>query len=220
MKHLNSFEYFLLEQEINEIGEGTAPFPWKRTGSISVDRGWMTTISNLDKGDMVPGRWDKLPEITYEFKSDKATYAVKIIGEFTRYITISFGSKRSDRKPQDYNMAIGVAFDVVGSEKEAITNFGEQFRVVSTVTSIIESVVKEISEWAWVKLQEIHIAPKMEDAEEGVEIAQSKRGRLYLEYIKKQGYRLPGDWTADIQKDRFVLKNGKMSNSSGTMIQL
>jgi hypothetical protein len=220
MKNVHTFEYFLLEQELNEIGEGSNPFPWKRTGSASVDRVWMTSISNLDKGEMTPGKWDKLPEITYEFKSDKATYIVKIVGEFTRYTHISFGSKRPGRTPQDYDMAIGVAFDVVGSEKEAITNFGEQFRVVSTVTDIIESVVKEINEWAWVKLQEIHIAPKMEDAEEGVEITQSKRGRLYLEYIKKQGYRLPGDWTADIQKDRFVLKNGKMSNSSGTMIQL
>jgi len=61
----------------------------------------------------------------------------------------------------------------------------------------------------------------LEDIEEGVPVAQSKRGRLYLEYIKKQGHRLPGDWTAEIQKDRFVIKNGKLSSDSpGRFIQL
>lgn len=219
MKHLNTFEYFLLEQELNEIGEGSNPFPWKRTGSASVDRVWMTSISNLDKGEMTPGKWDKLPTITYEFKSDKATYVVKIMGEFTRYVYIPAFRKPGASTPQDYNMAIGVAFDVVGSEKEAITNFGEQFRVITTVTDIIATVVKEINEWSWVKLQEIHIAPKMEDTEEGVPVTQSKRGRLYLEYIKKQGHRLPGDWTAEIQKDRFVIKTGKWSGGP-SFIQL
>lgn len=216
---IKNFDDFLLEQQLNEIGEGTNPFPWKRTGQVSVDRVWMTTMSMHDKSD-APGRWERLPDIVYEFKSEKATYVVKIAGEFTRYVHISFGRKPGAGKPQDYNLVIGVAFDIVGSEKEAITNFGEQFRVISTVTDIIESVVKEISAWQWVKLEEIYIAPKLEDSEEGVPIAQSKRGRLYLEYIKKQGNRLPGDWTAEIKSDAFVLRNGKMSSTSGNMIQI
>ena len=75
-------------------------------------------------------------------------------------------------------------------------------------------MVKDITEWEWVRLTEIHIAPKMEDMEQGVPIAQSKRGRLYLAYIQKQGKRLPGDWTAEIQKDRFVLLNQKISSTN------
>jgi hypothetical protein len=219
MKFLR-YQDYLTEAQLNEIGEGTTPFDWKRKGSLSVDRGWMTTMSLHDKGD-APGRWTELPPIIYEFSSEKATYQVKVIGNFTRYVHISFNRKPGSPKPQDYNLCIGVAFDVVGSEKEAITNFGEQFRVITTVTDIIDSVIKEIEEWTWVKLQEIHIAPKMEDDETGKPITQSKRGRLYLEYIKKQGKRIPGDWTAEIQKDRFVIKRGKWSGGSpGQFIQL
>lgn len=202
-----------LKHILNEIGEGVTPFAFKRTGAASVDRTWMTDISMHDKGD-APGRWTRLPNVVYSFKGDKASYIVKIAGEYTRHLSISFGSKRSDRKPQDYNLVIGISFDTIGSEKEAITNYGEQFRVVSTVTEIIDEVVKDIAEWQWVKLTEIHIAPKLEDTEQGVPIAQSKRGRLYLAYIQKQGKRLPGEWTAEIQKDRFVLLNQKITSTN------
>ena len=206
-----------LKHILNEIGEGVTPFAFKRTGPASVDRTWMTTMSMHDKSD-APGRWTRLPDITYSFKSDKASYIVNIVGEYTRYVTINFGSKRSDRKPQDYNLVIAVSFDTVnskiGTDKEAITNYGEQFQVVSTVTEIIDQVVKDVAEWQWVKLTEIHIAPKLEDTDQGVPIAQSKRGRLYLAYIQKQGKRLPGDWTAEIQKDRFVLLNQKITSAN------
>lgn len=206
-----------LKHILTEIGEGVKPFAFKRTGPASVDRTWMTTMSMHDKSD-APGRWTRLPDITYSFKSDKASYIVNIVGEYTRYVTINFGSKRSDRKPQDYNLVIAVSFDTVnskiGTDKESITNYGEQFQVVSTVTEIIDQVVKDVAEWQWVKLTEIHIAPKLEDTDQGVPIAQSKRGRLYLAYIQKQGKRLPGDWTAEIQKDRFVLLNQKISSTN------
>jgi hypothetical protein len=41
-----------------------------------------------------------------------------------------------------------------------------------------------------------------------------------LEYIKKQGKKLEGKWTAEIQKDRFVLKSGTWRSSSGNLIPL
>jgi len=47
----------------------------------------------------------------------------------------------------------------------------------------------------------------LEDAEEGKPIIQSKRGRVYLEYIKKQGASLPGTWATEITNDMFVLRN-------------
>jgi len=37
---------------------------------------------------------------------------------------------------------------------------------------------------------------------------------MYLAYIQKQGKRLPGDWTAEITTDRFVMKNGKITSST------
>jgi len=216
MKHIHSFTSFLNEQTLNEIGEGVSPFSWRRVGSAKVDT-WMADMSQHERGSSRQN--NDLPELVYEFKGDKGEYVVKIVGTYSEYTYINFGSKPGAPKPQDYNVFIGVAFDVKNSKatepgKEAITNFGEQFKVVSTVSAIVEEVMKELQEIQWIKVQEIHIAPKLEDEDEGKPITQSKRGRLYLEYIKKQGQKLKGDWTADIQKDRFVIKAGKWSGGS------
>jgi hypothetical protein len=218
MKHIQSFEGFLNEQVLNEIGEGVIPFSWKKTGATKV-AGWMGDMSMHDKASSI--KWYGLPPLTYEFASEKATYIVKIVGEYKNYQYIPAFRKPGAPKPHEYDVVIGVAFDVIGSEKEAITNFGEQFKVISTVSAIIQEVMKELQEIQWIKVQEVIIAPKLEDSDEGKPIAQTKRGRLYLEYIKKQGNRLKGDWTAEIQKDRFVIKNGKWSGGTpGQFTQL
>jgi hypothetical protein len=78
----------------------------------------------------------------------------------------------------------------------------------------MENVIRELQEIQWIKLQEIHMVPKLEDSEEGSPITQSKRGRIYLEYIRKQGKKLKGDWTAEVSRDRFIIKNGKWSGGN------
>ena len=213
MKHIPLFEEYMM---INEIGEGTTPFKWKRTGEKPV--AWVTTISGVDKNDSQQSYG--LPTLSYEFSSDKATYVVKIGGYFTKYTYIPAFMKPGARKPADWHVKFAVSFDVVGSEKEQITNFGEQFRVISTVSDIvINDVMKELQDYEWLQVKEIHLAPKLEDGEEGKPITQTKRGRLYLEYIKKQGKKLKGSWTAFIEKDTFILKDGKWSGTD-KMIQL
>ena len=210
MKHIKTYESYIYEQTINEIGEGVTPFPFRRVGVTKVDS-WMGEMGTADKSKSVTGKWEELPRLQYEFNGDKATYRAQFAGGYSRRLNINFGRKPDAPKPPDYNMIIVVAFDVVGSEKEVITNFGEQFKVLSTVVAITKQVVKEISEIKWVELQEIRIAAKLEDYEEGKPVIQSKRGRFYLEYIKKQGASLPGDWTAEINDDMFVIKKGKWS---------
>jgi hypothetical protein len=216
-ERFHSFDNFLNEQILNEIGEGVSTFDWHRTGHDKVAT-WMSDMSQHERGSSTQINF--LPQLTYEFKSDKATYVVKIVGQFKEHNYINFGQKPAT-KPHDYELWIGVSFDVVGSTgKEVITNFGEQFRVISTVSSIIQEVMKEIQQIQWVKVQEIHLAPKLEDSDEGKPITQTKRGRIYLEYIKKQGKKLEGKWTAEIRKDRFVLKSGTWRSSSGNLIPL
>jgi hypothetical protein len=195
-----------VSKTLNEIGEGVTPFPFRRVGGTNVDS-WVAEMSMADKSKSVTGKWEELPRLQYEFKSDKATYKAKIGGGYSRRVNISFNRKPDAPKPPDYNLIIVIAFDVVGSEKEVITNFGEQFKVLSTVVAITKQVIQEISEIKWVELMEIRIAPKLEDEDEGKPITQSKRGRFYLEYIKKQGASLPGNWRTEITNDMFVLRN-------------
>jgi hypothetical protein len=195
-----------VSKALNEIGEGVTPFPFSRSGGSSVDK-WAEEMASADRSKNVSGNWEELPILTYKFKGDKATYEAKIGGGYSRKVNISFNRKPDDPKPPTYNLIIVIAFDVAGSEKEVITNFGEQFKVLSTVVAITKQVVDEISEMKWIKLMEIRIAAKLEDAEEGKPVIQSKRGRFYLEYIKKQGASLPGNWRTEITNDMFVLRN-------------
>ena len=215
MKYVKTYESFIAENVLNEIGEGSKPFSWKRIGFNNSDT-WMSDLSKVDKSENVKN-WEDLPTIKYEFKSDKGTYNVRIDGGWAKNISIMFGGRKPGTpKPARFNLIIVVSFDVIGLDDTPITNFGEQFRVITTVTDITDNIVKEISQIEWVELKEIRIAPKLEDAEEGVPIAQSKRGRLYLEYIKKHGHRLIGDWTAEIDKEMFILKKGKWSSNTNT----
>jgi len=204
------------EEVINEIGEGVTPFSWKRTGVTKVDS-WMSEMAMVPKSANVSGKWEQLATLMYEFKSDKATYEVRIAGGYAKRLNVSFGKKPAV-KPADFNLIIVVAFDLKDkkdtSDEPEITNFGEQFKVLSTVVAITEQVVKEISEIKWVSLAEIRIVPKLEVEDEGKSITQSKRGRFYLEYIKKQGRKLPGQWTVEVTNEMFVLRTGKLSSTN------
>jgi hypothetical protein len=215
VKHIHTFDSFLNEQTLNEIGEGVSPFSWKRTGSNKVGT-WMADMSKWERGSSSQN--NRLPDLSYEFKSDNATYTVKILGWFNEHHYINFGQiKASATKPQDYNVSFAVSFGVEkgnNPNSEAITNFGEQFRVISTVSDIMQELMKELQQIQWIKVDEIWIMPKTELGEELTPIPQTKRGRLYLEYIKKQGGKLKGTWTAEIRKDAYVLHNGKVSSST------
>ena len=220
---VKKYEEFLLEQELRlyEIGEGSRPFSYTRKGSTRVES-WLGEMGTVDKSKMVEGRYESLPPLMYQFKSDKATYYARLSAGYKKHTYIPAFSNPGAPKPQDFDLVIVVSFDIEGSDDAKITNFGEQFRVITTVTDITETVVKELEGVKWIKLQEIRIVPKLEDEEEGKPITQSKRGRLYLEYIKKQGKRLPGDWTAKVEGEYFVLIRGKWSggNDPSRFIQL
>ena len=191
---------------LNEIGEGVTPFPFRRTGNTKV-ASWMSDLSLIDKKE---ANWvTPLPPIIYTFKSDKATYIVKIGGQASVNRFINWGNKNPNwKKPPDYNILITVAFDVIGGVgKEQITNFGEQFKVISTVTEIVKELSEEVMQFQWVKLSEIYIAAKSEAGEEDKPIDQTKRGRLYLAYIQKQMNRLPGKWIVNKTAKSYELLN-------------
>ena len=206
MKRLHTFDSFLNEQVLNEIGEGVTPFPYRLDGNIKA-ASWMSDLSLIDKKNAKPVT--ALDPIMYTFKSDKATYVVKIGGEASVNKYINWADKNPNwKKPQDYNISMAVAFSVNdGAGREQITNYGEQFRVMSTVSEIVKEVAKVILQFQWVKLSKIVIAPKLEDGEEDKSIDQTKRGRLYLAYIQKQMNQLPGKWAVVKSAKWFEITN-------------
>jgi hypothetical protein len=214
------FDNFLRESQLNEIGEGTTPFEWKRTGPKVIS--WISDMS-LYKDTEGGNKWQLLPRLTFEFSSEKATYTVFFQGEFNKNITINFGSKKSGKTPPSRNLVFGIGFDIKDAPegKEALTNFNEQFRVISTVTEILASAMKELQEYEWLSITEIHIGPKKESGETDMLAKDTKRGRLYLAYIQKQARRLKGDWTVELAQERFIIHNRKISSTdSSKYIQL
>lgn len=212
MRNLQTYEDFLLEAELNEIGETVIPFSYKRVGFVKVDS-WKADLASLDKSAVPSGTdWIKLSTIEYTFESEKAKYRVHIPAYYRKHTSISF-RKTGTSKPHDYNILLGVAFDIDGGSKEEITNLNEHFKVISTVISIVEEVVKAVMKIEWIKLQEIYIAPAKEEFEKENPAQKTKRGILYAAYLRKQVKRLPGDWSVEMNNDAFIIKNGKMSST-------
>ena len=216
MRNLQTYEDFLIESELNEIGETVIPFSYKRVGFVKVSS-WMGDLASLNKAEVVNGpNWIKLSTIEYTFESEKAKYRVHIPAYYRKHTSISFGRKPGAPKPHDYNILLGVAFDIEGGSKEEITNLNEHFKVISTVISIVEEVAKEVMKIEWIKLQEIYIAPAKEEFEKETPAEKTKRGVLYAAYLRKQTKRLPGTWSVEIDNDAFIIKNGKISSSDPT----
>jgi hypothetical protein len=195
-----------LGKALNEIGEGVTPFPFQRTGNTKVES-WMYELSLIDKKDARP--ITILSPIIYTFKSDKATYIVKIGGQASvNQYTDRSAENPNLKKPQDYNILIEVSFDVIGGAgKEQITNYGEQFKILSTVSEIVKELAKEIMQFQWVKLSQIYVVPKLESGEEDKAVDQTKRGRLYSAYIQKQMDQIPGNWVVNKTAKSFEIIN-------------
>lgn len=216
MKHVQTFEDFLVESVLNEIGETVIPFSYKRVGVVKVDS-WKADLASLDKSAVPSGtNWIKLSTIEYTFQSEKAKYRVHIPAYYRKHTWIPAFRKPGAKSPQDYNILLGVAFDIDGGSKEEITNLNEHFKVISTVISIVEEVAKAVMKIEWIKLQEIYIAPAKEEFEKETPAEKTKRGILYAAYLRKQVKRLPGDWSVELDNDAFIIKNGKMSSTDPT----
>jgi len=216
MKHIQSFEDFLSESVLNEIGETVIPFSYKRAGYVKV-ASWMSDLASLNKAEVPSGpNWIKLSTIDYTFESENAKYRVHIPAYYRKHSHISFGRKPGAKAPQDYNILLGVAFDIEGGTKEEISNLNEHFKVISTVISIVEEVAKEVMKIEWIKLQEIYIAPAKEEFEKETPAEKTKRGVLYAAYLRKQVKRLPGAWSVEMDNDAFIIKNGQFSSTDPT----
>jgi hypothetical protein len=212
MQFVKSYTEFLLENTLNEVGEGVTPFPWKSTGARPED--WDKFVKLRSAEATWPhynDPWVELPTATFTFKSDKAEYYVNIEGECKRYQRIFLpGGPKPPKVRPEATVVAGAAFGIIGAEKEEITNLGEQFRVISTVSDILLDFCGKIIKKQSMDLYEIQMNPKLEDSEEGKSVLQSKRGRIYMAYIQKQAKKLPGDWIVKHKDDSLQLISGTL----------
>jgi hypothetical protein len=187
---------------VNEVGEASAKvYPFSSDKDPS-------EIINLAKNFFSKGTSSKVFEqpLTYTFSTDKANYVVKFNVEVERQTYINF-SKNPDWKPgPPYKTYASVGFNIEGEEEDKDTNLNEQFSVLSTVTKIIFDFIDKINE-AEGNLVSLVIAPKSDTGKESS--LDSKRGRFYIAYIKKNLSKYP----------EYKTRDGK-SNSGGEYIEI
>jgi hypothetical protein len=158
--------YDNIPDTLNELGEGNVkPFEWRTLGNYSIE----TYVDKLK--EMAPEYGDGIYQ--YAFKSDNADYVVNV---FIKTIPPT----TTNGKHQMY-MAFGFGLKSGGEE---ITNYQEQYRIMATMLDIISDFVNTVDDNIDdVIIKEIQFHPK---ADEGTgNDANSRRGKLYKEYIVK-----------------------------------
>ena len=200
MKYLKLFE-----ELINEIGDaGMKIRPWRFDGAGSDYRS-AQEFKDFEAKDNEDGEYEG--ESWYKFTTKQGTgYEV----------CIEYYWMNDNPLEDGYIYEASVDFYAVDKDSGSMdksmsmTNKGEVFEVMATITDIIISWINE-----WDKLFRIDsfkIEPKVEEYERdmlhapGFDTSKTKRGRLYQIYIKKQIKRLNKKYELSTRrKDKFII---------------
>jgi hypothetical protein len=139
----------------------------------------------------------------YTAQSDSAVYDINIEAMGRRRLSLQLPGKPKPKEiGPSYVMEVWISFTVNNSDED--TNLNEQYSVMATVIECVEDFVKKASKYFLIK--EITINPKSDTS--GDATLDSKRGRLYMAYVKRNINKLPGKWTAYANEDGISIKNG------------
>ena len=127
-------------------------------------------------------------KLVYKFKTDKANYDVRfhVVMERKSYANIARNPNWKPGPP--YKTYAAVGFNIEGDTEEKTSNLNEQFSVLSTVTKIIFDFIDNVNASGG-NLVSLQVAPKS-DVDTGSKL-DSKRGKFYAAYIKKNLSKLP-----------------------------
>ena len=205
MKHLKLFE-----ELINEIGDaGMKVRPWRFDGAGSEFKS-AQEFKDLEAKDNEDGEYEG--ESWYRFTTKEGTgYEVCI-----EYYWMS-DNPLEDGYIDEAIVNFYAADDHDGQidRNMSMTNKGEVFEVMATVTDIVINWINEWDKVFYIDL--IKIEPKVERDERDIihapafKAAATKRGRLYRAYIQKQIKRLDKKYLFTDKRGRFEIfpKNQK-----------
>jgi hypothetical protein len=203
----------LYEQWLNEIGDSSAkPFKWKVITSYKkYFEDAIAQLEEMKKTDSSQS-WLYLDKnFEFEIYGEKATYVAVMLIEIGKELTLSLPGSKPNPNRKKYKMVSSFHFDVKGSKQEINTNLNEQFSLMASLTECALDFIKHATEQF--KVEEVHINAKADDSDEEPKL-DSKRGRLYLAYIKGNIRKLEGDWTAQLTQYGVTLKSGRWSTNN------
>ena len=199
MKYLKLFE-----EHINEIGDaGMKIRPWRFNGASSDYRS-AQEFKDFEAKDNEEGEYEG--ESWYNFTTKQGTdYVVSI-----QYYWMS-DNPLEDGYIYDASVDFYAIDEPSGDidKSMSMTNKGELFEVIATVTDIVLSWINEWDKVFYIDL--IKLEPKVEEYERdivhapGFKAAATKRGRLYKAYIQKQIKKLDNKYLFADRKGRFEI---------------
>jgi len=172
-------------EELNEVGEASAtvyPFTSDKPLKQVIDdaTAWRKTGSSE--------RY-YTEEFKYRFKTDKANYIVTFHIDMEKMTYVNFPGTPNWEPGPPFDTVVQVGFTSEGNLEDEITNLNEQFSVLSTVTAVVLDFVEEFNREGG-NVKKVQIAPK--DDSDKVTKIDSKRGKFYYAYIKKNLSKIPG----------------------------
>jgi hypothetical protein len=185
LKALKLSSYVTPSAFLNEIGDTSAksyPFTVDTDPSKLVD-----TAKEYHKTHTSHTYYQT--KLTYRFKTDKANYVVTFAVSMERKRYINFTGAPNFKPGPPYDTYVEVGFNIDGETEERNTNLNEQFSVLSTVTKIIFDFIDKLNASGG-NLMILYIGAK-NDTDSSTKL-DSKRGKLYAAYLKKNLSKLPG----------------------------
>ena len=173
---------------LNEVGEANVkPFNWTQTSGISAKQ-FKERMGSKNWRDI---GYDTVN--TYEFTTDKGTvYLVDIMIEsvYPDYVTIEAEIDFSTKNK-------------AGITNMDVTNMHEQYAVMSTITDIFTTWINEWDEELYIS--KIKIDPIKESDEDGDSV-DSRRGKLYHAFMKKQLSKLNKQYGVRVFSNYFLIE--------------
>jgi hypothetical protein len=170
---------------VNEVGEATGKvYPFKADADPS------KLVDNAKKyHETNTSHTYYETKLAYKFKTDKANYIVNFAVSMERKRYINFTGAPNFKPGPPYDTYVEVGFNIDGETEERTTNLNEQFSVLSTVTKIIFDFIDKLNK-ANGNLIILYIGAKNDT--DSTSKLDSKRGKLYAAYLKKNLSKLPG----------------------------
>jgi hypothetical protein len=213
MNYINLYEEW---KALNEVGDaGGKPFAWKPEMSY---RSYFDKAIKKAENEYKAGYTVDIDPCWYTIKGEKAEYRAQMAcilkKRMPRLLMRKLNSPSSAPPPEKNYRAWALEgefhFNTKGSDIEIETNLGEHFRLMTTLTQCVLDFINNASKFVLVKA--IHINAKADDTPDAAKL-DSRRGRLYLAYIKGNMNKLPGKWTAELTEEGVKLYNGEVSSN-------
>lgn len=202
----------MIDKMVYEVGDGGArPFQWQSPADLerrvkeTTDR--MKIVRNRTAVGGEQGRLD----LIYSFTNDNdQEYVVRLLGNVDYRPEPTFVGPALSPYVSEWTLSFNLSSDIEqGIERE--TGLSEQYRIFATIVEIMRDFLTRMNILE-VRINQIMIGAKTDSIGSGESDLDSKRGRIYAQYLKKNIKKLPGKWsvfmTANNKNSAFIILPG------------